>query len=58
MIKFQKREIFETLANKGTNKGQQHNAHMCTSRFQGHLYDAISRFEVLNKPFHKCNERI
>ena len=31
---------------------------MCSSRFQKHLYDetALSRFEVLTKPLHKCNE--
>ena len=34
------------------------NAHMYSSRIQKHLYDesAFSRFEVLTKPLHKCNE--
>ena len=58
MINFQKRYFFETLENNETNSGHKHNAHMYSSRFQKHLYDesALSRFEVLTKPIHKCNE--
>ena len=37
---------------------ENHNAHMYSSRFERHLYDesALSRFEVLKKPLHKCNK--
>ena len=58
MIKFQKRYLVETLENNETNSGHKHMPHMYSSRFQKHLYDgsALSRFEVLTKPLHKCNE--
>ena len=58
MIKFQKRYFIEALENNETNSGHKHNAHMYSSRFQKHLYDecALSGFEVLTKPLHKCNE--
>ena len=58
MIKLQKRYFIETLENNETNSGHKHNAHMYSSRFQKHLYDEFrfSRFEVLTKPLHKCNE--
>ena len=58
MIKFQKRYFIEALENKETNKGHQQNAHMYFSHFQTHLCDesALSRFEVLTKPIHRCNE--
>ena len=58
MIKFQKRYFIESLENNETNNGHKHNTHMYSSCFQKHLYDesALSRFEVLTKPIHKCNE--
>ena len=58
MIKFQKRYFIKTLENNETNSDHKHNAHMYSSRFQKHLCDesALSRFEVLTKPLHKCNE--
>ena len=57
MIKFQKRYVIETLDNE-TNSGRKHNANRYSSRFQKHLYDesTLSRFELLTKPLHKCNE--
>ena len=41
-----------------SNSGHKHNAKMYSSCFQNHFYDesALSRFEVLTKPLHKCNE--
>ena len=58
MIKIQKQYFIETLENNKTNYGHKHNAHMYSSRFQEHLYDesALSCFEVLKKPIHKCVE--
>ena len=58
MIKFQNRYFIETLEDNETNSGHKHNAHMFSSRFQKHLYyeSALSRFEVLTKPIHKCNQ--
>ena len=58
LIKFQKRYFIETLENNETNSGHKHKAHMYSSCFQKHLYDecALSRFEVLMKHIHKCNE--
>ena len=58
LIKLQKRFFIETLENNKTNSGHRHMPHMYSSRFQKHLYDesALSRFEVLTKPFYKCNE--
>ena len=58
LIKLQKRFFIETLENNETNSGHRHMPHMYSSRFQKHLYDesALSRFEVLTKPFYKCNE--
>ena len=58
MIKFQKRYFIETLKNNETNSGHKHNAHVYSSRFQKHSYDesTLSRFEVLTKLLHKCNE--
>ena len=57
MIKLQKRYFYETLADKETNTGYEHNAQIYNSCFQDHLYDesAISRFEVLTNPY-KYNE--
>ena len=58
MIKSQKRYFIETLKQMElilvTNTMQK----LHSSRFQKHLYDetALSRFEVLTKPLHKCNE--
>ena len=58
MINFQKRYFIETLENNETNSGQKHNEHMYSSWFQKHLCDesALSRFVVLKKPLHKCDE--
>ena len=58
MVQFQKRYFIETLEINETTSGHQHNALMYTSHFQKHLYDgyALSRFEFLSKPLHKCNE--
>ena len=58
MIKFQKRPYIETRENNETNFGHKYNAHKYSSRFPKHPYDesALSRFEVLTKPLHKCNE--
>ena len=55
MIKFQKRYFIEILEDNENNSVHEHMLHMYSSR---NLYDesALSQFEVLTKPFFKCNE--
>ena len=41
-----------------TKSAHHHNGHVYASRFQDYLYDetAHSRFELITKPLHKCND--
>ena len=58
MVKFQKRNFFETLEDNDTNSGHRHNAHMYSGCLQKRLFyeSTLPRFEFLTKPIHKCNQ--